>query len=145
MPIGDNCRPCWKSYLKSRKIREEYAVYLADQTSLREMFVSIMKCGGARMTLTLVSEAKSDFVLAGETADKMASMDAKSTVARRFQSFSAEMLADIALAEDDFEHNALKYASRSLQVSIELAAPGSAGRTGSTGCAALSCQSRESS
>jgi len=109
-------------YLKSRKIREEILLSdPADQNSLREMFVSFMKCGGARMTLMLVSEAKSDFVLAGETADKMASIDAKSTVARRFQSFSAEMLADIALAEDDLD-NALKYAVRSLDVSLELAA-----------------------
>lgn len=109
-------------YLTSRKMREEILQSdPADQNSLRELFVSLMKCGGARMTLMLVSEAKSDFVLAGETADKMASMDAKSTVARRFQSFSAEMLADIALAEADHD-NALKYASRSLEVSLELAA-----------------------
>jgi serine/threonine protein kinase len=133
-----------ESYLKSRKIREEILQSdPADQTSLREMFVSIMKCGGARMTLTLVSEAKSDFVLAGETADKMASMDAKSTVARRFQSFSAEMLADIALAEDDLD-NALKYAcavassqSSNWRRLIRSDGQARAGRT------AVSCQSRE--
>ena len=109
-------------YLSSRKIREE--ILLADpgdQNSLRELFVSFMKCGDARMMLKLVSEAKADFISAGETADKMAVIDPKSTVARRFQSFSAEMLADIALAEDDFD-NALKYAVRSLEVSLELAA-----------------------
>ncbi len=80
-----------------------------------------MKCGDTRMMLNRVADAKADFVTAGETADKMAASDPKSTVARRFQSFSAEMLADIALAENDFD-NALKYAVRSLDVSLELAA-----------------------
>jgi|GEM_PF-1831515 len=109
-------------YLSSRKIREEILLSdPEDQNSLRELFVSFMKCGDARMMLKLVSEAKADFISAGETADKMAVIDLKSTVARRFQSFSAEMLADIALAEDDFD-NALKYAVRSLEVSLELVA-----------------------
>lgn len=109
-------------YSKSRTIREEILLSdPADQTSLRELFVSCMKCGDTRMTLKRVAEAKVDFVTAGETADKMAEIDAKSTVARRFQSFTAEMLADIALAEEDFD-NALQYAVRSLDVSLELAA-----------------------
>ncbi|MFO0976373.1 MAG: protein kinase [Planctomycetaceae bacterium] len=109
-------------YSKSRTIREEILLSdPADQTSLRELFVSCMKCGDTRMTLKRVAEAKVDFVTAGEMAEKMAEIDAKSTVARRFQSFSAEMLADIALAEEDFD-NALKYAVRSLDVSVELAA-----------------------
>ncbi len=109
-------------YSKSRTIREEILLSdPVDQTSLRELFVSCMKCGDTRMTLKQVAEAKVDFVTAGEMAEKMGEIDAKSTVARRFQSFSAEMLADIALAEEDFD-NALKYAVRSLDVSVELAA-----------------------
>lgn len=109
-------------YLKSRKIREEILLSdPADQTSLRELFVSCMKCGDTRMMLKRVAEAKADFITAGETADKLAAIDAKSTVARRFQSFSAEMLTDIALAESDFG-NALKYVVRSRDVSLELTA-----------------------
>lgn len=109
-------------YLSSRRIREEILLSdPGDQNSLRELFVSFMKCGDTRLTLKKIPEAKADFISAGETADKMAVNDPKSTVARRFQSFSAEMLADIALAENDFD-NALKYATRSLDVSLELAA-----------------------
>jgi len=108
------------AYLLSRERRE--SLLLAEPTDLkamREFLVSLLKTGDTRMSLNEVEGARSDYMQASEIADRFAAADPESAVARRFQSLAAEVLADLAIADERFDE-ALKHATRSLDMSLEL-------------------------
>lgn len=109
-------------YLESRRLREElHAAEPSDIKSIRELFVSYMKGGDTRMLLKDVATAQSDYKIALALADDLARIDPQNATARRFQSMSAEVLADVAISQNQLD-DALLYAERSLDISIELAA-----------------------
>jgi tetratricopeptide (TPR) repeat protein len=80
-----------------------------------------MKGGDTRMLLKDVVNAQSDYKKALELADDLARSDPQSINARRFQSLSAEVLADVAIAQMQLDE-ALQYAKKSLAISLELVA-----------------------
>ena len=71
------------------------------------------------MSINDVAAARSDYMQASELADRLASADPESAVASRFQSMTAEVLADLAIADRQFDE-ALRHATRSLDMSLEL-------------------------
>lgn len=108
------------AYLLSRERRE--SLLLAeptDQKAMREFLISLMKTGDTRMSLKDVEGARTDYLQASQIADRFASADPESAVARRFQSLAAEVLADLAIADGQFDE-ALIHATRSLDMSLEL-------------------------
>ena len=57
---------------------------------MREFLVSLMKTGDTRMSLNDVEGARTDYLQAYEIADRFASADPESAVARCIQSLAAE-------------------------------------------------------
>lgn len=109
-----------EKYLESRRLREES--HNAEPTDIRvcqELLVSYMKGGDTRMEMKELGRAKEDYAKAFALAEMLAERDPRNAVARRFQSISAEVLADVALAEEKWSE-ALVYANKSLEICLEM-------------------------
>ncbi len=108
-------------FLESRRIRQE--LHAAEPASLKasqQLFVSCMKCGDTRMLQQNVAAALPDYEQASALADQMALDHQNNTIAIRFQSLSAEVLADVLLELEQWE-DALRFAQKSLELSVVLA------------------------
>ena len=113
-------------FLESRRIRQE--LHAAEPASLKasqQLFVSCMKCGDTRMLQKNVAAALPDYEQASALADQMVLDHPNNTIAVRFQSLSAEVLADVLLELEQWE-DALRFAQKSLEISRTLAEQDSA-------------------